>query len=348
MNGVKLSLCIATFNRAAFIGETLDSLIPQLNDSVEIVILDGGSTDKTGEVVRKYVASDARVRYFRQATNLGVDRDFDRAVQLAAGEYCWLMSDDDLVKPGAIARVQEALRQEPSLVIVNAEVHNKDFSRLIVPRRLRFDFDRVYGPAELSRLFAETGTYAMFIGCVVIKRSVWMERAREPYYGSLFIHIGVIFQHPLPGDTRVIAEPQISIRYGNAMWTPRQFEVLMLLWPSLVWSLPAPSEAAKASLTAAQPWRQVTWLLFFRATGAYSLMEYRRWIAPRTKSLRERLMPALVSLLPGAILNPLALFYLSAIRSPSAPGDAPLAIYEARTSRYYFANWFKAARSEPR
>ena len=93
------------------------------------MVLDGGSSDTTAEVVGKYVAADSRIHYFRQATNLGVDQDFDRAVQQANGEYCWLLSDDDLIKPGAVAKVLEALREGPSLVLVNAEVHNKDFSR---------------------------------------------------------------------------------------------------------------------------------------------------------------------------------------------------------------------------
>ena len=47
MKSPLLSICIATYNRADFIGETLDSIIRQLTDEVEIVVVDGASTDAT-------------------------------------------------------------------------------------------------------------------------------------------------------------------------------------------------------------------------------------------------------------------------------------------------------------
>ena len=53
-----LSICIATYNRANFIGETLDSIILQLTEDVEVVIVDGASTDNTREVVESYVKNN--------------------------------------------------------------------------------------------------------------------------------------------------------------------------------------------------------------------------------------------------------------------------------------------------
>ena len=51
MTSPLLSICIATHNRADYIGETLDSIIPQLTDEVEIVVVDGASTDATRTVM---------------------------------------------------------------------------------------------------------------------------------------------------------------------------------------------------------------------------------------------------------------------------------------------------------
>src|SRR5579864_441213 len=119
---LQLSLCIATFNRASFIGATLQSILGQCNDAVEVVILDGGSSDDTAGVVRQYAQRYPCVRYFRQEVNRGVDPDFDRAVGEARGRYCWLMTDDDLLRPGAIDTVLDAIRQDYALIIVNAEV----------------------------------------------------------------------------------------------------------------------------------------------------------------------------------------------------------------------------------
>jgi len=208
----KLSVCISTFNRAASIGETLERLIAQATNGCEIVVLDGASTDDTERVVTEYATRFDRLRYVRQDTNNGADRDFDRTVELARGEYCWLMSDDDLLKPGAVAAVLKALRRDPSLVIVNADV--RDINKLNVPRArwLNIDSDRVYSPQEMDHVFLELGNYRGYIGWVVIKRAIWLTRDRQRYYGSLGNHVWVIFQERLPGETLMMAEPLISFR----------------------------------------------------------------------------------------------------------------------------------------
>lgn len=343
MSTIKLSICIATFNRASCIGETLDSLIPQLTDEVEIVVLDGGSTDGTEGVMRHYAASCRQLRYVRQGTNYGVDRDFDRAVELAMGEYCWLMSDDDLFKPGAIRAVLDAMQDGRSLIIVNAEVLNKDFSKLIEARRLRFETNRTYGPNELDRLLRETGEYLTFIGCVVIVRSVWLERERAAYYGSLFIHVAVIFQRALPHEAIAIAQTLLSIRYGNAMWKPREFEIWMFKWPSLIWSLPGPSDSAKAALCPREPWRDLRRLVALRGWGAYSLQEFRRWIEPRSQSASQRAAARMVAITPGVLANGIALLYYSTVRRRSH-----LQLSDVKSSRFYFRNWLKGLRSPSR
>jgi abequosyltransferase len=83
-----LSICIATFMRAAFIAETLDSIVPLLSDDVALLVVDGASPDDTESVMRRYIERHPEVIYFRQAENGGVDGDYDNAVQYARGAYC--------------------------------------------------------------------------------------------------------------------------------------------------------------------------------------------------------------------------------------------------------------------
>jgi glycosyltransferase involved in cell wall biosynthesis len=334
---IKLSICIATFNRAKFIGATLETLISQIGEDVEIVILDGGSTDGTQEVVQRY-GHCAQLRYCRQETNNGVDRDFDRAVSLALGEYCWLMSDDDLVKAGAITRILESLRHLPSLVIVNAEVRNHNFSILLEGRRLPFDSDRIYRPDQLDQLFVDTGLYLTFIGCVVIKRQLWIGRPKETYFGSQFIHMGVIFQAMLPHDALVIASVLITIRYGNASWKAREFEIWMFRWPTLVWSLPGLSESAQDSVCPRDSWRRLKTLLLYRAKGAYSRREFRLWLRPRLSFLRG-LAPRMIAILPGVLINAAAIAYYKQDQRTAA-----MTLSDLKNSRYYYRNWMRARR----
>lgn len=309
----KLSICIATFKRGEFIGETLDSILSQIEQGVEIVVVDGASPDNTSEVMAKYVAAHPQIRYFRESENSGVDADFDKAVGYAIGEFCWLMTDDDLLCPGAVAKVLSSLGGQEDLLIVNAEVRSVDLSELFERRRLLFDVDKVYRLADREAFFVETAAYLSFIGCVVIRRTFWLARDRSSYFGSLFIHVGVIFQSPPVVNVRVIAEPQIIIRYGNAMWTSRSFEVWMFKWPGLIWSFPDFSEAAKRKICRREPWRSAKALFHNRALGAYSSTVFKKFW-PDDVGKTERLIAYLISVFPASLANLVMVTYFA--RSP--------------------------------
>lgn len=299
----KLSICIATFNRARFIGDTLDSILSQESDELEVIVLDGASTDETQTVVEEYARRFRSLRYVRQETNNGVDRDYDRATELAIGEYCWFMSDDDLLKAGAVRTVLDALRDDLSLIVVNLERRNVDMSEVLLPRLFNIYEDRRYSPEEMDRLFVDTAHSLTIICCVVIKRAVWLQRQRVPYYGSMFIHVGVIFQDWLPTESLLIERPLIAFRDGNtrSFWG-KLFEIQMIKWPELIWSL-APSESAKLQICSKEPWRSARLLLLYRAVGWYSRAEYRSWIRDRVQTVGQALLPRLIAWLPGVLVN---------------------------------------------
>lgn len=341
MAEIELSICIATRNRAGFLGATLESIVGQATDAVEIVILDGGSTDGTDVLVAEWQKRYPRLRYERQATNGGADRDFARSVALASGRYCWLFTDDDILKPGAIEAVLSRVGEAHDLIIVNAEVRNATLDGMILKNRLRMKSDRVYQSHEQAALFIDTSVYLSFIGGVVIRRDVWNEREKEAYFGCLFIHYAVIFQRPFAGTVLVIARPLICIRYGNAMWTSQSFEIWMFKWPELVWATPF-SDKEKARVTAREPWRGVPRLLLSRAMGAYSVDEYRTFLRGRIAGPLRRLVCAAIAVAPGPPLNTIALTLLTLALGASLPG------VDLRNSRFYFPRWLRQRFASPR
>jgi abequosyltransferase len=302
----KLSICIATFNRGNFISATLESIVPQLTPEVELLILDGASSDHTETIVGKYVSRHSGIRYFREEMNSGIDRDYDKAVTYARGGYVWLMTDDDLLKPHAVERVMASLVDTPDLVLTNAETWTADYSKILDLSFLKFSEDRHYGSDDQVRFFGDTGALTSFIGSVVMRRNLWLERERVSYYGSLFIHVGVIFQAPRLERTTVIAEPLIQIRYGNAMWTARGFEIWLFLWPKLIWSFDFPDEI-KALIYPREPWRLLRKLILYRAIGGYSLNEYRKFVKGRLGAVKRFLAWA-IAVTPSKIVNFLAIF----------------------------------------
>lgn len=330
MKSPVLSICIATMNRDRFLRETLRCIVSQATDEVEIVIIDGGSSDQTESVVRGYQAQFPGIRYAREEKARGVDRDFNAAVELAAGEYCWLFSDDDMLRPEAVRNVLEAVRRKPSLVIVNSEVSDSGLERRLEERRLAIHEDRSYPPEAFDRLFADTAGYLSFIGGVIIRREIWLSRQREPYVGTEFIHVGVIFQAPLPEDTIVLAEPLVTIRYGVAQWSARSFDIWMFKWPGLIWSFGKIPDEIKQKVSPREPWRSARVLLTFRAAGAYSKSEYTNRVAPAESTAWKRFFPWLVARTPGVLVNALGVLYFFLFHR-----QALMPLVDLKNSRFY-------------
>lgn len=327
-SGVKLSICIATYNRGKFIGETLDQILGQMQPDVELVVVDGASSDNTAEVMAQYLPYHPEMRYYREQENSGVDRDYDKAVGYALGEYCWLMTDDDLLRPDAVRRVLTALNDSNDLVIVNVEVRNVDCSKILDECLMKLPSDRQYREADAESLFAEAGHCLSFIGCVVIKRDVWRSRDRASYYGTLFVHVGVIFQMPPMAKVAVMAEPLISIRYGNAMWTARGFEIWMFKWPELVWSFSGVSDHAKKLVCQREPWRSAKKLALSRAIGGYSILEYRRYLAGKGSGL-SRTIALAVAATPASLVNAFSGLYILLLNR-----KALVSMYDVSRSRH--------------
>lgn len=345
-NNIILSICIATLNRAAYIGETLNSIISQATEKVEIVIVDGASTDNTEEVVKSYQQKFPRLRYYRLAVKGGVDQDYCRAVELAQGDYCWLFTDDDILKPGAIQAVMVEMQNDYGLILVNAEVRDATLSQTLEDRLLHFMNNMIYRTRDFERFFVDVADYLSFIGCVVIKRSLWNEREKEQYFGTVFVHVGVIFQQPFNDNIMVLVEPLISIRYGNALWSSKSFEISLFKWPDLIWSFPFFSESAKRQVCKREPWRSIKALLIYRARGAFSLKEYRMLLETHLRSNMERFFIQAIAHFPGFLLNLGLIIYFSIFRNFYSKSS--MRSVDLKNSRFYYKNYmnYKSKRKE--
>lgn len=173
----KLSFCIPTRNRARFIAECLDSILCQATSEIEIVVVDGASTDNTSEVVSKYAAAFPRLVYYRRDECVGVDRDVLKAVELAGGEYCWLMSDDDCLEPGALGYVLNEIATYSFLtgISVNIAAYDSQMSYRIhaVPSASggRINADHFFSDRE--QCFSILGVHFGFLSGQIINRGIW-------------------------------------------------------------------------------------------------------------------------------------------------------------------------------
>jgi len=198
---IKLSVCIPTYNKAAFIGETLESILSQTNGSIEVVVVDGASTDGTPEVVASYQKRFSNLIYHRGAQNMGVDRDMATAVELARGEYCWLMSSDDLIKPGAISKILKEIQSGAEIYLCDVTLCRPDMqsirdTKFLSDHRSSNQFDLTDREQFLTYLNLATSNNALFcyMSSIVFRRLSWVNAEyNERFSGTCYAHVFKLF-----------------------------------------------------------------------------------------------------------------------------------------------------------
>jgi abequosyltransferase len=195
---MKLSVCIPTYNRGEFIEETIKSVLDQVTDEVEIVISDNGSNDKTEEIIRTYQEIFPRIRYFRWENNVGADRNFLKVIEIAEGEYCWFMSSDDRVEPGAVSHILSQLKRHPGItgLSVNQAIYSPDMRTVISGVQIaggELNSDRYF--SDMDECFSYLGLYFGYLPGQVVNRALWDKIVASenlvPYFNA-FVHIYVI------------------------------------------------------------------------------------------------------------------------------------------------------------
>lgn len=84
------------YNSGEFISDSIASIQAQTHKEWELIIVDDASIDMTAEICQKYAAADLRIRYLRQAHNMGVAEARNRAIRAAQGRYLAFLDSDDL------------------------------------------------------------------------------------------------------------------------------------------------------------------------------------------------------------------------------------------------------------
>lgn len=103
-----ISVCIATYNGARYIGEQLASILKQLSAEDEVVVSDDGSTDGTIDIVRSL--NDHRIRIVDGPRRHSPTLNFEWALRNAKGEYIFLADQDDVWLEGKVTRCVEELQ----------------------------------------------------------------------------------------------------------------------------------------------------------------------------------------------------------------------------------------------
>jgi|SoiMetStandDraft_5_1073268.scaffolds.fasta_scaffold118172_2 glycosyltransferase involved in cell wall biosynthesis len=109
-----VTVMITVFDGAAYLAEAIESVLAQTYPAVELIVLDDGSTDASGDIARSFGSA---LRYERQE-NAGMGGARNSAVALASGHYFSFLDSDDRFRSDKIERQVEILDADPSVDMV--------------------------------------------------------------------------------------------------------------------------------------------------------------------------------------------------------------------------------------
>src|SRR5438270_9856514 len=112
MAGLRISVITPAFNQGAFIERTLNSVLDQTGPfELEYLVMDGGSSDGTLDILRKY---ENRLRW-QSAPDRGQSDAINKGLRQAAGDVVGWLNSDDLLIPGALSRIAAVFAAHPEV-----------------------------------------------------------------------------------------------------------------------------------------------------------------------------------------------------------------------------------------
>jgi glycosyltransferase involved in cell wall biosynthesis len=137
MSTALVSVIIPTYNRAHLVVRAIDSALAQTHANVEIIVVDDGSADGTGDLIQCRYAAEPRVVFFRQE-NMGVAAARNAGLRAARGSFIALLDSDDVWQPWKIELQLRCLDRfaDAGMIWTDLEAIDAD-GRLVSPRFLR-------------------------------------------------------------------------------------------------------------------------------------------------------------------------------------------------------------------
>lgn len=213
-----LSLCIPTYNRAKLLHEALTAIVGEIDSKdsskIEIVISNNASTDHTVQVCSDFSESHSIIKWniIHQTESVGAD-NVQIVTRYANGKYIWILSDDDIVLPGSITTILNAVDNNFDAIIIN----HTSFSENILGQT-----DRYFQIKE-DRYFYNYNDAAVFLTSMISFLSIICFRSQlvevDSYnfaFGSSLPQSYMFLDALINSKTFVVlANPVLSTRLNN-------------------------------------------------------------------------------------------------------------------------------------
>lgn len=144
----KISIVIPSFNQGKFIERTLQSLIQQNYENLEIIVIDGGSIDETINIVKKY---ESKISYWVSEKDSGQTAAINKGFKIATGDIIGYLNSDDIHLPGSLNKINKLFQFYNEIDVIYGNGIWIDDNDKVIRKRLNIPFHHntwLYGMAD--------------------------------------------------------------------------------------------------------------------------------------------------------------------------------------------------------
>ncbi|HPP77916.1 glycosyltransferase [Methanospirillum sp.] len=120
---VKISIIVPSYNNAKFLSECIESALTQTFDDFELIIVEGGSSDNSLEIIKEYAKKDDRIRVIIHPQNLGVSRARNDGILASSGDFIAILDSDDIMLPTRIEELYNEISKNSNYGLVHSDVY---------------------------------------------------------------------------------------------------------------------------------------------------------------------------------------------------------------------------------
>ncbi len=318
-----LGICIPTYKRPDFLRRCVLSAIESAQGCpVRIFIADDAASDVNDAVLAELTAAWPFVHAHKNPVNLGLDNNIQRSVDLCDCDYAWMIGEDDVFLPGAVARMHALLQSvELPFVFANYAYVGDDPAQ-----RLGQALEGVLAGALPTPDFVTRHLWAAgFLGACVVRRADWGRTDPAPYTGTYYTHVGRIVEM-LSDAGQAWVSPECSV--GNRVegddtftWKKDSYGVFfgfLSMCRTAATRRPALSAALHAAGRALEQryrWLSIRVAARLRSQRAYDYGQYRKYLSTSDVPAMKKFVLLAVSVTPPSVFEPLVRAYRARRRS---------------------------------
>ena len=210
---LKFSFIIPVYNVDKYIGKCIDSILSQSYRNFEIILIDDGSTDRSGKICDEYKEKDNRIKVYH-GKNTGLSGARNKGIELCEGEYIiFLDSDDYWVSDKLKILAEECNKNKVDILVYNYEIYDEKYKKITIPKGIKFNnvFKEVIdGQTYLEKVLEINPLYQWYAWSYAIKAKNIKELKFK--VGIKYEDVDLMYKVILNAN-KIIVIDEIIIRY---------------------------------------------------------------------------------------------------------------------------------------